>query len=150
MTVSGSLNLILCDGAVLTFDEGISLPEGVTFEGATLSLKSETTLSLYFKSGTPLAFACGGKTVETDSNGGYRIARIRGIAAGELQSSLTLTVASGQNSGMATYSPMNYCCNVLKTDPEAEELTDETRSLQNTVEALYLYSEAAKSYFKGA
>ena len=127
-----------------------TLPEGVTFEGATLSLKLETTLSLYFKSGTPLAFACGGKTVETDSNGGYRIARIRGIAAGELQSSLTLTVASGQNSGMATYSPMNYCCNVLKTDPEAEELTDETRSLQNTVEALYLYSEAAKSYFKGA
>ena len=47
-----------------------TLPEGVTFEGATLSLKSETTLSLYFK-GLPedTEFTCDDRTVETAKNG---------------------------------------------------------------------------------
>ena len=42
----------------------VTLPEGVRFEGATLSLKSETTLSLYFLSDTQLSFGVEGKTVD--------------------------------------------------------------------------------------
>ena len=46
-------------------DPDINPPDGVTFEGATLSLKSETTLSLYFTSSYDLTFSCGNYTVET-------------------------------------------------------------------------------------
>ncbi|MBQ2212056.1 MAG: hypothetical protein II410_04105, partial [Ruminococcus sp.] len=39
-------------------------PEGTSFKGATLSLKSETTLSLYFTSNTTLTFSCADYNVE--------------------------------------------------------------------------------------
>ena len=115
------------------------LPDGVTLEGATLSLKSETTLSLYFK-GLPqdTKFTCAGKTVETAKNGEYVIARIRGIKADELESSFTVTFTGGS----VEYSPMTYCYNVLSGGS-----TD--GNLQNVCKALYQYAQAAKAYFGG-
>ena len=121
-------------------DTDFELPEGVTFEGASLSLRSETTLSLYFKSSKALTFSVDGKTVETASGGGYHVARIRGIPAKELQNSFTLDLTAGTAGGSATYSPMNYCYKVLTGGTESE-------SLINAVKALYLYSQAAKRYF---
>ena len=112
----------------------------MTFEGASLSLKSETTLSLYFKSSKALAFSVGGKTVETTAGGGYYVARIRGIPAKELQNSFTLNLTAGTAGGSVTYSPMNYCYKVLNGSTESE-------SLINAVKALYLYSQAAERYF---
>ena len=121
------------------------LPDGVTFEGATLSLKSETTLSLYFKSNTTFTFSCGDYTVETAASGGYQIARIRGIKAKHIGNTFTLTV----NGGTVTYSPLNYCKNVLPdstaSPDEAQNQQDE--KLQNVVKALYLYWQAADAYF---
>ncbi len=113
-----------------------SLPEGVTFAGATLSLKSETTLSLYFTSEQALTFSCGGMTVQTVENGSYQTARIRNIPAKKLVDSFTLSV----NGGTITYSPMNYCA------AAADGGTDDL-SLIHVVKALYLYAQAADAYF---
>ena len=114
------------------------LSAGVTFEGATLSLKSETSLSLYFKSSDTLEFSCDGYTVEKATSGGYQIARIRGIKAKHIGDILTLKI---NGSEAISYSPLNYCKNVLDGDT-----TDE--KLQNVVKALYLYWQAADVYFK--
>ena len=121
-------------------DTEFDLPEEVRFEGATLSLKSETTLSLYFKSSAKLAFSVDGKTVETAESGGYQIARIRGIPAKQLQNSFTLHFTTGTAGGKVTYSPMNYCSNALNGGTEDEKLID-------TVKALYLYAQAASAFF---
>ena len=122
--------------AKFEYDDNADLPEGVTFEGATLSLKSETTLSLYFK-GLPehTEFTCGDKTVETVKNGSYVVARIRGIRANELENNFTVTFKGGS----VTYNAMTYCCNVLNSD------TDDT-ALQDVCKALYLYAQAAIEY----
>lgn len=63
--------------------------------------------------------------------GGYQIARIRGIAAKQLQNSFDLTVTAGITSGTVTYSPMNYCDNALNGG------TDDTKLL-NVVKAISL------------
>ncbi len=116
---------------------GTKLPGGVTFAGATLSLKSETTLSLYFKGlDVNTAFACRDKKVETVKNGGYVVARIRGIKAEELANDFILLFESGS----VTYSPMTYCYNVLKNGGSDND------KLENVCRALYLYAQAAKNY----
>lgn len=115
-----------------------NLPEGVTFEGATLSLKSETTLSLYFKSSTELEFSCAGYAVEKVTSGNYQIARIRGIKSKDIGNILTLTI---NGTGTVTYSPLNYCKKAIADNTQKE-------SLQNAVKALYLYWQSASSYFQ--
>ena len=127
-------------------------PEGTTFDGATLSLKSKTTLSLYLTSDVEgLTFTCIEKsadgqpvremTVENVKTKTGYIARIRDIAASELKNNFTLTVKNGETElGTITYSPMNYCYKALHGGT-----TDER--LQNVSKALYWYSEAAIDYF---
>ena len=135
----------LGDVTITAPETAFDLPTGVTFGGATLSLKSETTLSIYFKSNTTLTFSCGDYTVETAASGGYQIARIRGIKAKHIGDTFNLTV----NGGTVTYSPLNYCKNVLPdstaSPDEAQNQQDE--KLQNVVKALYLYWQVADAYF---
>ncbi|MBQ9209976.1 MAG: Ig domain-containing protein [Oscillospiraceae bacterium] len=111
-----------------------TLPAGVTFAGATLSLKSETTLSLYF-TGLPdnTVFTCEGKdNVESVKNGSYMVARIRGIKAEELKSNFTVTFTGGS----VTYNAMTYCYNVLNGGTTND-------ALKNVCRALYQYAETA-------
>ncbi|HRR77304.1 MAG TPA: carbohydrate-binding domain-containing protein [Ruminococcus sp.] len=117
-------------------DANTTLPTGMTFEGATLSLKSETTLSLYFK-GLPedTEFTCNGKIVETAKNGKYVVARIRGIKANELENDFTVTFEDGS----VKYSAMTYCYNVLNGGSDED-------NLKNVCKALYLYAEEASKY----
>lgn len=118
------------------------LPEGaeLEFKGATLSLKSRTTLSLYFSGNEELTFECSAHEVESVKNEDYWVARIRNISSGEAQNDFTVTVKiNGEPVGTVTYSPMNYCCNAL-TESNNEDL-------KNVVRAFYLYTEAAKGYF---
>ena len=116
------------------------------FSGATLSLKSQTSLSLYFTSEDDLTFSCVDKdgnerVVDTAKNGSYQVARIRNIAAKELQDNFTLTVKSGETVlGTITYSPMNYCYNAMFKSTDAK--------LINAVKALVQYSQEANEYFK--
>ena len=113
------------------------LPDGTTFVGASLSLKSETTLSLYFKSGEELAFSCDGYTVEKATSADYQIARIRGIKAKHIGDILTLKI---NGSEAISYSPLNYCKNMLDGGTTNEKLI-------NVVKALYFYRQAADAYF---
>ena len=116
------------------------------YSGATLSLKSQTTLSLYFTDEEELTFTCVDKDgderiLETVRNGSTQIARIRNIAASELKDSFTVTVKKGETVlGAITYSPMNYCCKALNGGTENENLI-------NAVKALVAYSDAANEYF---
>ena len=77
---------------------------------------------------------------ETESQGStsgkHWVARIRGIKAKDIGKSFTLNV----NGGSITYSPLNYCKNVINNEDRPEKL-------QNTVKALYLYYQAAAAYF---
>lgn len=123
--------------------ESFTVPEGVklVFDGASLSLKSKTSLSLFFISDRTLEFECETNKVETEINGSYNIARIRNIASGNAQNDFTVTVKIGGNSfGTITYSPMNYCYNALNGGTDNPELI-------SVVQAFYLYTAAAKDYF---
>ncbi|MBR5975243.1 MAG: choice-of-anchor J domain-containing protein [Clostridiales bacterium] len=121
----------------------INVPNGVTFEGATLSLKSETTLSLYFTCDETLTFGADGmtedgKTIEYAQVGNYQVARIRGINATELAKSFTVMVTCGETSGTVTYSPMTYCYNVVTGNSDEK--------LQNVCRTLYLLRQASWDY----
>ena len=113
--------------------------EAVPFVGATLSLRSETTLSLYFDKtlGEETDFTCVGRRVDRETTDKYVIARIRGISAKELGSDFILTF----NGGSVTYNPMSYCFDVLTLSNKAE--------LKNVCKALYCYWQAAQAYFPG-
>ena len=118
-----------------------NLPGTVTFAGATLSLKSQTTLSLYFTADTELTFNCDHE-FETEKKSGYQIIRIRNIHAKDLTEDFTVTVNDGESTGTITYCPMTYCYNVLNQDT-----TDDNRNLQNVCKALVLYADAADDFF---
>ena len=134
---------VMIDSKFATCDS--DLPENL-FDGATLSLKSKTTLSLYFTDTDELTFTCVDenervRTVETVRDGETQIARIRNIAAAELQDSFTVTVKKGETTiGAITYSPMNYCYKALNGGTTDERLI-------NAVKALVAYADATKVYF---
>ncbi|MBR6961004.1 MAG: hypothetical protein IKH76_11060, partial [Clostridiales bacterium] len=118
--------------------EVTGLPAGVTFEGASLSLKYETTLSLYFKyeGEGMLSFSCPGREdPKAEIIGDYQVARIRDIRSDEIGSTLTVIV-NGQ--GEVSYSPLTYCAKVLDT------MTDE--DLCNVCKTLVLFYQAAINY----
>ena len=116
-----------------------NLPEGVTFAGAYVSLKSTTTLSLFFynTSENEVTFKYNGQVIDAKDNNGFLQVDITNIKSSDLSKNFTVTV--GEN-GSVTYSPMNYCKTVL----EGNYNTD----LQNVVKAFYLYSQEADAYFK--
>ena len=122
-----------------------SLPDDHTYAGATLSLKSETTLSLYFTKDSILSdISCVDKdkharTFETAATDSYQIIRIRNIAAMELQDAYTVSFKINGTAHSITYSPMNYCYKVLNGDSDNQ--------LKKVVKALYQYSQAANLYF---
>ena len=120
-----------------------SFPDSmVTFAGSSLSLKSETTLSFYFKSSETLSFTCEDetKTVETVNSGVYQIARVRGITASELGRELRLDIKiNGTSGSYIEYHPLTYCYKILNGG------SDDVK-LQNVCKAMYLYYKAAVDY----
>ena len=111
------------------------LPANVEFDGASLSLRSETTLSLYFKSKQELTLTCEGKTIETESANGEHVIRIRNIAADELNDSFTVKV---NGTGTVTYSPLTYCYRAQSSA---------NAKLVNVAKAVYNYWVAADRFF---
>lgn len=114
------------------------MPEGVTYSGATLSLKSETTLSIYFNSETEPTLTCTDQdiTYETDkTDTNEYVIRIRGIAAYDLEKQFTVYV---NGTKAVDYSPLRYCYMAQNSDDA---------KLSNTVKALYLYWFEAEKYF---
>lgn len=115
-----------------------TLPSDVTFLGATLSLKSQTSLSLYFESEREIELSCDGQTTETAHSGKQYVIRIRNIPAAELNTYFTIKV---DGEAAVTYSPLTYCYNAQSS---------EDTKLVNTVKALYLYWDAAEHYFNSS
>ena len=57
-----------------------------------------------------------------------------------LKNSFTLSMTAGAESGSVTYSPMNYCSNVISDDTNDQNLINVTKTL-------ILYAQAAEAYF---
>ena len=118
-----------------------ALPDGVFFEGATLSLKSQTSLSLYFLSEDNLMLSMDGKIegidYELDHKNNEYVIRIRNISAADLNNNFTVIV---NGTGFVTYSPMTYCYNAVNSQTTGVKL-------KNVVKALYLYWIQAYQYF---
>ncbi len=116
------------------------LTDDVEFGGATLSLKSKTTLSLYFRSEYELTFTCDQKTIKTETVGEYQVVRIENISSSELNNKFNVVVSYNGLRKNVAYSPLTYCYNALNGG------TDNT-DLQNVAKALYKYSVQANAYF---
>lgn len=123
------------------------LPEGVTFEGSSVSLESETELTFYFKnpSGAKLTFTDGsGTRLSAGKSGGYITVKVKGIPAHKLSEYVTvrIKVEGDANDYKVSYSPMTYCYNVL-TRPLTATRTAELKEL---MKAFYFYNQAAARY----
>lgn len=121
--------------------------------GSSLILESETTLRLYFKPATGTAIDA--LTFTRTVNGKNEVLNtvktkiededclcidIPNIAAHELKDTLQLAVSNGSTNGTLKYSTLTYGANVLNNSSMYNE------NLVNLVQALYLYSETARSY----
>ena len=114
--------------------------DNVTFAGVSLSLESETTLSLYFLSndGSELNMSCDTNAISCGTAGDYQIARIRGISANEIGGSYTVTV---DGAGTVTCSPLTYCALVIGGTYQKE--------LKDVCRAFVLYYQAAAAFNAG-
>ena len=114
---------------------------GAEFAGASLLLKSETILRLFFEVEDINNFTVtyGGQGLEPKKRDGLYYVDITGISAQRLDETVTVTV----NGTDIQYSVMGYCYNVLM-DEGADE------NLKKVVKALILYNRAADAYFAAA
>lgn len=122
---------------------------GVRVTDASLLLKSKTILRFYLDvaEGTDLT----GATVTADGVTGIsatideqkRYVQIEGIAAKDLDKVYTLTLSTGSGEKVVTYSPLNYVKTVLGSEYDFAEYTN----IRNVAKTLYLYNQAAKTYF---
>ena len=117
----------------------------IVFKSVNLELESEMTMNFYFENvpdGT--VFKLNGKELPSVKNAsGLIVVTISGIPAHLIGSDYTVTLWSGDTElGSVTYSPMNYCYNVLSRE------TTETRTadLKNLIKAIYLYYKTADYY----
>ena len=116
-------------------------PEDITYVGSTLTIQSETTLSLYFDTNKKLKFSADGYKVEKKivKVDGVRcqVARIRGIKSEDLGNDIVLNIEYADGSCTVTNSPMAYCY-IGSTDSEA--------NLPELCKAMYNYWKAAAAY----
>ena len=64
------------------------------------------------------------------------------LKAKELGDDFTVSVSADDTQGTISYSPMNYCYNVLNNDAYVD-----SPNLQNVVRSIYKYWQSAKYYF---
>ena len=130
---------------------GTRLPDNVSFIGTTLSLKSLTTLTLFFKieNGNPADYkfeSVDGYEITTETSGDIAAVRIKGIAPADLGRPTVVNIirpcntapVNGEN---VAYVPTNYIYNVLNGGSDDD-------ALKNLVRALFSYYQAADSYFR--
>ena len=109
------------------------------YDGMSISLKSQTTLSLFFKSEDELTLTCdnyqGDHQYVTAQDGNNYVIRIRNIAAADLDKPIVVRV----NDNITVVAcPLTYCYKVQNSPDE---------KLANVAKALYQYWEAASRYF---
>ena len=125
--------------AVNTFDQDALATAlantGVTYRGATLTLESTTTLSLYFIADNAQLLP-GATPVETSDGETYYRLAVTDIAAKDLDNQFQFNVRGCE----FAYGPFNYVKTVLQRDTTSVKL-------KNLVTALYWYNDAANTYF---
>lgn len=120
-----------------------SLPEGVTFYGASLVLESTTTLKMYFivPEGTDLTFTYNGRTITPETEGNYTVIRIANISAPQLPQDVQVTLSDGEGIYTVSYKPLTYCYLVYNA-PEGIY----PDSLRLLISMLVAYGNQAYSY----
>lgn len=119
----------------------------VKFAGASLLLKSETTLRLFFTVDPSVAesfsISYNGTALTAAERSGKYYVDVTGIVADRLDEYVTVTVTDGTGAEAAVqYYPLSYCVSVASN---ANGIYKE--DLIRVVKALYLYNQAANNYF---
>lgn len=139
------------DGAVSDYDVTLSNYTSVAGQGtdnvklcsASLILKSETTLRMYFTAqSSAFTVSYQGEDLTVMQKGDYYYVDITGISARNLDEAVTVTINDGTAFADVIYNPMAYCQTVL-SDTTGVCAAD----MKNVVAALYLYNQAANTYF---
>ncbi len=135
---------VVIDGYPITKPQGTEL---VNLVGASLILKSETTLRYFFRVDPSVAESFtvtynGAPLAVTYRSGLYSV-DVTDIAAPELDMEFTVTVNDGVQEADVTYSPLTYCQSVRSKDTSTDILKD-------VCAALYLYNRAANRFFEPA
>lgn len=122
---------------------GEGTEEKLSFYGASLLLKEQTTIRMYYQLAEgnieDYRFTVDGKTVqptETGENNTYYI-ELNNIAAQDLENTHVFTAG---NITISNYSALSYVNKALDSEKSSE-------NNKKTVAALYLYWKAAEAYF---
>ena len=113
---------------------------------ASLILKSETTLRIFFKVDAAvenLTVTYQGQALEVKQRSGLSYVDVVGISAKALDEVVTVTVNDGANTAEVAFNPMSYSQGVLNDTTGAFG-----QDMKDLVAALYLYNKAANVYFK--
>ena len=127
---------------VSQFDTGTRI---ITLNSASLSTKSELVLNFYFNGlPTDTVVKCNGEVITTPlkSDGTYTKVSVTGIKVQDIYEDYTLTFTCDGVNFSLTYSPMNYCYNVITRPLTATR----TQELKDTIASLYWFSKAAENY----
>lgn len=124
-----------------------TLPEGVTYYGSSVLMKSETTIRHYFTlaegaSISDYTFRVDGESVTPAvKDESYYYIDIKNVAAADLDIAYELTVASnvGVQTWTISYSAMSYVYAILDGGTSKEAMADLAKTL-------YLYWKAAEAY----
>ncbi|MGN0508509.1 MAG: hypothetical protein ACI4GX_04690, partial [Ruminococcus sp.] len=123
-----------------------TMPEGISYYGSSLILKSETTIRHYFKLAegkeiSEYTFSVDGITVTPTEKQGYYCIDIKNVRAEKLGTSFNVSV-NGEEV-ITNYSALSYVYKVMESDS-----TDD--NLKNLVKALYIYNRNALAYINAA
>ena len=128
--IPASLNIDYSDPEIF------NLPDGVELECASLILKSDIRIGLYFSvpENTDVVFRYNGEEITPVTVNGLKKIVIPGVMISQLNDDFTIEVGDGH----VRYSPMNYIQSVL------DDGSDE--NLEILVKRLYLYYLEAEAY----
>ena len=134
---------ITVEGFPVNSKQGTTL---ATYAGASLLLTSETTLRIFFTVDSSIAdrftVSYKGEVLPLGIRSGKYYADIPDISAKDLDEYFTLTVTDGTETAEVSYAPLSYCASIIEN---AKGVHD--RELQDVAAAMYLYNQAANTYF---
>lgn len=130
------------------------LPDGLKYDGTSLILESETVVRMYFIVSAEHNISeyhfynrKGEEINPVNSSGNTYYVDVENVPAKRLFGYSLLKATDGTKTFTIEYSPYTYVKNKLNETAEGEEL-EKLQKLQNLCRALYLYGEAAKTYFE--
>ena len=134
---------ITVEGFPVNTKQGTTL---ATYAGASLLLTSQTTLRIFFTVDKSVqetfTVTYKGEVLPLGIRSGKYYADIPDISAKDLDEYFTLSISDGAETAEVSYSPLSYCASIIEN---AKGVHD--RELQDVAAAMYLYNQAANTYF---